>query len=82
MAEFRGTVQGNRGEASRLGHKSSGLTTECNTWNFGVRCRAVYNEFTERNEIVVFSTSGSGYGSSDEVIAIVASDEVRHVCKE
>ena len=37
MAQFIGTVQGDRGEASRLGNKKSGLTTEYNSWNYGVR---------------------------------------------
>ena len=44
MAQFRGTVQGNRSETSRLGHKTSGLVTECNGWNIGVKCVARYNE--------------------------------------
>ena len=33
MARFRGTVQGNRGEASRLGHATTGLETTAATWN-------------------------------------------------
>ena len=32
MAHFRGTVQGNRGEASRLGSKKSGLQTTAASW--------------------------------------------------
>jgi len=34
MARFRGTVQGGRGEVSRLGHRS--ITTDANGWNLGV----------------------------------------------
>lgn len=37
MAHFLGTVQGARGEASRLGHKSSGLTTCAASWQGAVR---------------------------------------------
>jgi hypothetical protein len=36
MAQFRGVIAGQRGEASRLGSKSSGLTVHCNGWNGGV----------------------------------------------
>ena len=32
MAEFMGTVKGGRGEASRLGHKSTGLVTQACSW--------------------------------------------------
>ena len=33
MAQFRGTIQGQRGEASRLGTKSSGLRVEAASWS-------------------------------------------------
>ena len=62
MAQFRGTVQGNRSQTSRLGHKSSGLETECNGWNIGVRCVARYNKEADRDEIMIYKTSGSGHG--------------------
>ena len=81
MAEFRGTVQGNRGEASGLGHKNSGLVTECNTWQFGVKCKAYYNDYHDKNEIIIYSTGGSGYNSSVEVIAIIDAEGVT-ICKK
>ena len=34
MARFRGTVSGDRGQGSRLGHR--GITTNANGWNVGV----------------------------------------------
>ena len=37
MARYRGTLQGCRGEASRLGHSSSGLTTVAASWQGAVR---------------------------------------------
>lgn len=37
MAHFRGTVSGQRGEASRLGSKNSGLTVEAQSWEGKVR---------------------------------------------
>jgi hypothetical protein len=33
MAHFRGIVQGGRGATSRLGHASSGLTTQACSWS-------------------------------------------------
>jgi hypothetical protein len=37
MARFRGTIQGCRGEASRLGGTETGIETRTNGWNSGVR---------------------------------------------
>jgi hypothetical protein len=74
MAEFRGLVQGNRGGASRLGSKSSGMVTDCDTWTFGARCRAWHNDETGENEILVYSTGGS-QNSSMKLIAIITSKD-------
>lgn len=40
MAQFRGTIKGQRGEASRLGSTKSGLCVACNGWHDGVEVRA------------------------------------------
>ena len=40
MSHFYGTVQGNRGEASRGGSKASGMETYCASWSGAVRCYA------------------------------------------
>ncbi len=58
MARFRGTVEGNRSTASRLGHKTSGLRVSGNGWNIGA---TVYLEVNEAGEDVVSIrlTSGS-----------------------
>lgn len=37
MAHFYGVLQGARGEASRLGHKSSGLRATAASWQGAVR---------------------------------------------
>ncbi len=44
MARFRGTIAGQRGAASRLGSKSSGLTVTCNGWDNGVLVEAHADE--------------------------------------
>ena len=59
MAQFRGTVQGNRSQASRLGHKTAGLTTECNGWDTGVKVEARWNEELQCDEFIIFHTNGS-----------------------
>ena len=74
MAQFRGTVQGNRSQSSRLGHKTSGLTTECNGWNIGVKCYAYHDKDTGKDVIRVYRTSGSGYRGDNEVLATITEE--------
>ena len=74
MAQYRGTVEGNRSQTSRLGHKTSGLTTECNGWNIGVRCYAYYDEETGKDVIEVRQTHGSGYGGHTKLIATITEE--------
>ena len=72
MAQFRATIQGNRGEASRLGTKNSGLDVTVNGWNVGVSVTARYNSETGNDEIRVFVTKGSngGHGGWDKVLTV------------
>lgn len=39
MSHFYGTVQGNRGEATRCGSKNSGMDVCCASWDGAIRCR-------------------------------------------
>lgn len=39
MAALIGSIQGNRGEASRLGSKSSGIRSRLATWNGAIHTR-------------------------------------------
>ena len=59
MAQFRGTVEGGRSIASRLGHKTTGLATECNGWDTGVKVEAQWNEKLQCDEVYIFHTNGS-----------------------
>lgn len=61
MARFRGTLQGSRGAASRLGH--SGLTVTANGWDVGVRVDARPGH-DDCDEFVIVATGGSNGGSS------------------
>lgn len=43
MSHFYGTLQGNRGEATRCGTKSSRMETYCASWDGAIRCCAYVN---------------------------------------
>ena len=47
MAHFYGTLQGARGEATRLGHKSTGVTTRAASWAGCVRVELWHDEETD-----------------------------------
>ncbi len=57
MAQYRAIIKGNRGEASRLGSKSSGLEARVNGWNVGVYVDIQHIEGKDR--VFVYSTGGS-----------------------
>ena len=59
MAQFRGTIQGGRGETSRLGHKSSGLLLQANGWDIGAEVSLRWNEQEQRDELCISLTHGS-----------------------
>lgn len=61
MAHFYGTVQGNRGAASRCGSKNSGMTVTANGWDVGAVIEI--DHINGRDVVKVYKTSGSnGYG--------------------
>lgn len=69
MAQFRGTLEGQRGMASRLGSKSTGLVVTCNGWNAGVRVIASHDDATGRDRFTVIRTGGSNNRGQSEIIA-------------
>ena len=59
MAQFRGTIQGSRGETSRLGHKTSGLLLQANGWDLGAEVSLRWNEEKQRDELSICINHGS-----------------------
>ena len=58
MAHFRATIQGTRGEASRLGTKSTGIQASINGWDIGLNVDIIHNE-AGQDKILVSLTGGS-----------------------
>lgn len=44
MSHFYGTLQGNRGEATRCGSKASGIVAHAASWQGAVRAYVYYNK--------------------------------------
>lgn len=63
MAQFRATIQGQRGGTSRLGSKRSGLNTTTNGWNIGVRASLshVYRPAGDTEDLLVLFITGESH---------------------
>lgn len=59
MAHFRATIVGQKGEASRLGSKRSGLTVTANSWHCGVTVEVEHNRQANEDIFRVYRTLGS-----------------------
>lgn len=53
MAQFYGGVEGNRGEATRLGTKSSGLTTFASGWGGQVTVSMWHDDREDRDRFYI-----------------------------
>lgn len=68
MAQFYGDLQGNRGEATRMGTKSSGIRAHVRGWNVGARIHVKVDR-DGNDHVYVYRTSGSNGSRSDVLIA-------------
>lgn len=68
MAHFRGTLQGARGQVSRLGHKSTGITAVLQSWNGAVRVELVHGD-DGHDYCVVRQEPHHGAGVHDSVVS-------------
>ena len=59
MAQFYADIQGNRGMATRMGTKKSGLDGHIRGWYIGARVFMRFNEETKEDEVTVDLTNGS-----------------------
>ena len=74
MARFYATIQGNRGEASRMGTKDSGISGHIRGWNIGA---SVYMSvgLDGKDICTVYITSGSsGSGKEEHLRTFTESD--------
>lgn len=77
MTQFRATIEGQRGEASRLGSKSRGIIATVNGWDSGVRVEA--NHSNGEDVFTIFATSGSNDRTGPEMLGTVRLVEGRVV---
>lgn len=74
MARFYASIQGNRGEATRIGTASSGIYGHIRGWDVGVAVRA--NVIDGEDVLEVYRTEGSNNPNEGERIAVVSAQGV------
>jgi hypothetical protein len=63
MAHFISFIRGNRGEASRLGSKDSGIKASAQGWDCGISVNGRCDR-NDHNRFAAFATTGSNGGGS------------------
>ena len=79
MAHFYGEIQGNRGEATRMGTKNSGFRGHIRGWHVGGSVNCHYNDSKDRDEVSIYATGGSGYGGSDHLADVIETDNGKKI---
>lgn len=69
MAHFYGTLQGSRGEASRLGGKASGIQTIAAGWGGAINTRVWHDERDGVDRFRVELTPWQSSGGESKVLA-------------
>ncbi len=69
MAQFYAVIQGNRGAASRMGSKGSGIEGHIRGWHIGARVYVHYDKEKDKDVVSIYKTNGSNGGGSDRLIA-------------
>ena len=73
MAQFKAEIKGNRGSVSRLGPKTTGITSHTCGWESGIKVEGHYDE--DFGDIfLVWQTSGSGFKSKSVLLGKLVGD--------
>lgn len=75
MSHFYGTIEGNRGEATRGGTKASGLVAQVASWSGAIRVHVKYDEVTGRNHFTVYQIPWRGAGIRERIAEGIVGQE-------
>lgn len=64
MSHYYSRIKGHRGEATRCGVKSSGITARADSWTIGGRVDIKWSNHLQTDVVTIYRTKGSdSYGS-------------------
>jgi len=73
MAQFRAEIKGGKGSVSRLGHKTTGISSHTCGWESGIRVEGHHDE--DLGDIfMVYQTSGSGFKGKSVLLGKLIGD--------
>jgi len=75
MAHFYGDIQGNRGQATRMGTKQSGFRGHLRGWDVGVKAFLRVNA-AGNDEVQVYASSGSNGCRGDVYICTITTNGI------
>jgi len=64
MAHFYGSIQGNRGEATRMGTKDSGISAHIRGWDIGAKV-VCFVDFEGRDCVTLLVSGGTNASKKD-----------------
>jgi hypothetical protein len=73
MAQFYAEIQGNRGRATRMGTKNSGITAHIRGWHIGARVNVSHEN--GRDVVRIWKTGGSSGFKPAKLIAEFTEDD-------
>lgn len=79
MAKFYGTIQGNRGKATKTGSRASGFRASCQSWDGSIIVTVREDKDGETRLNISFSEYSESYGGRTIIDASV--DELREMVK-
>ncbi len=68
MAQFYAEIQGNRGMATRMGTKESGMFAHIRGWDVGVKVFLDWDEEEQRDIVTVYQTGGSNQPGTKAIL--------------
>lgn len=77
MAQFYGSMQGNRGGTTRMGSKDSGIQAHVRGWNVGVQAFVYHEDGVDVCR--VYKTSGSTGSAPSELVMEFTEHDVRYL---
>ena len=81
MARFYANIKRNRGGASRMGTKGSGMYGHIRGWELGAVVEMSYNKEKDRDEMEVFITGGSLDSGNKKWLGTYTRDESGEIIK-
>ena len=78
MAQFKAEIKGNRGSVSRLGHKTTGISSHTCGWESGIRVEGHHDE--DLGDIfMIYQTSGSGFKTANVLVGKLIGDSFQAI---